>query len=485
MRQHDERQKQINPEGIPTKQQKYTTPRGLFAICKLPGGVFLCPQKKRAALYIRVSSEKQARHGYSLAEQEYDLRRYAEQQGYVLIGVYADEGTSARKALSRRRSLQWLLEDVQTGSIDIIVFKCLDRWFRNIADYYKFQEILDQYNVLWECTQENFNTTTTNGRLLLNLKLSIAQHESDQTGDRIRYIFDGHRREGKVITGQMPLGYRVGKDKRIHIDQRKAEMAREMFQFFLINRTVLGTTRMLREKYGYRKSDSSIGRTLQNRIYVGEYYGVKNFCPPLIDENTLIQVQKVFAGRTRYPRSGNIYLFTGLLRCPNCGKVLTPAYSHTKKRTYIYYVCRNYTHSDYPYKTYWREDRVESDLLDKLDHTLKRYRANVKKISYKEDTEKIQLSAESIRAKQARLQELYVEGMIPRVEFDARYSDLNTQIIALQPSKEMFLDYVKSIDNFREYYDALDKQARKTFWSTVLDQIRISSGKLLPFFRAF
>lgn len=75
--------------------------------------------------------------------------------------------------------------------------------------------------------------------------------------------------------------------------------------------------------------------------------------------------------------------------------------------------------------------------------------------------------------------------MIPRVEFDARYSDLNTQIIALQPSKETFLDYVKSIDNFREYYDALDKQARKTFWSTVLDQIRISSGKLLPVFRAF
>ena len=318
MRQHDERQKQINPEGIPTKQQKYTTPRGLFAICKLPGGVFLCPQKKRAALYIRVSSEEQARHGYSLAEQEYDLRRYAEQQGYVRIGVYADEGTSARKALSRRRSLQRLLEDVQTGSIDIIVFKCLDRWFRNIANYYKFQEILDQYNVLWECTQENFNTT--NGRLLLNLKLSIAQHESDQTGDRIRYIFDGHRREGKVITGQMSLGYRVGKDKRIHIDQRKAEMAREMFQFFLINRTVLGTTRMLREKYGYRKSDSSIGRTLQNRIYVGEYYGVKNFllgAPVTLEAETSTCLLDCCAAQTAAecsrqhtatPKSGRTYI---------------------------------------------------------------------------------------------------------------------------------------------------------------------------------
>ena len=97
----------------------------------------------------------------------------------------------------------------------------------------------------------------------------------------------------------------------------------------------------------------------------------------------------------------------------------------------------------------------------------------------------MQLSAESIRAKQARLQELYVEGMIPRAEFDARYSDLNTQIIALQPPKEPRLEYIKSIDNCREYYDALDKQARKTFWSNILDQIHISSDKLLPVFRTF
>ena len=165
--------------------------------------------KKRAALYIRVSSEEQARHGYSLAEQEYDLRRYAEQHGYSIVGLYADEGASARKALSRRKGLQRLLEDVQTDAIDIIVFKCLDRWFRNVRDYYVVQDILDQHGVLWECSQEKiFNTTTTNGRLMLNLKLSLAQHESDQTGDRIKYVFEGRLREGKAISGRFPIGYR-------------------------------------------------------------------------------------------------------------------------------------------------------------------------------------------------------------------------------------------------------------------------------------
>lgn len=72
--------------------------------------------KKRAALYIRVSTEEQAKHGYSLAEQAHDLRQYAEQHGYSIVGLYADEGASARKALSRRKGLQRLLEDVQTGA---------------------------------------------------------------------------------------------------------------------------------------------------------------------------------------------------------------------------------------------------------------------------------------------------------------------------------------------------------------------------------
>ena len=191
--------------------------------------------KKRAALYIRVSTEEQAKHGYSLAEQEHDLRQYAEQHGYIIIGIYADEGISARKALSRRKALQRLLDDVRTGVVNIIIFKCLDRWFRNVRDYYAVQDILDQHGVLWECSQEAlFNTTTTNGRLMLNLKLSLAQHESDQTGDRVRYIFEGRRRDGKVTSGAIPDGYMIDEDKHIQIDKHTAPMIRAMFRCFCL-----------------------------------------------------------------------------------------------------------------------------------------------------------------------------------------------------------------------------------------------------------
>ena len=443
--------------------------------------------QKRAALYIRVSTDEQARHGYSLSEQEYDLKQYADRQGYRVIGIYADEGISARKALSRRKGLQRLLEDVEADHVDIIIFKCLDRWFRNIADYYKVQEILDAHHVEWECSQEAiFNTTTTNGKLMLNLKLSLAQHESDQTGDRVRYVFDGRRRDGRVTSGSIPAGYVIDKDKRIQIDERTAPMVREMFRYFVVHRTILGTQRMLREKYGYKRSDSTVGRALQNRLYIGEYHGIKKFCTPLIDEGTFAQAQKVFEGRTRFPRSGNIYMFTGLLHCPSCGRILTPAYRRTRQKVYIYYVCRNSTHGDCPYKTRWREDRIESILLDALEHGLEKYKADIKKAPQTEE-ETQEPPIEELRVKQERLKELYVEGLIPREEFDMRYNDLNVQISSLRPPNEISLVYFKtvSVGDLHEYYTALDKPARKELWSRVLDQVRVSGNVLIPVFRAF
>lgn len=445
--------------------------------------------QKRTALYIRVSTDEQARHGYSLTEQEYDLKQYAERQGYKVIGIYADEGVSARKALSRRKGLQRLLEDVEADHIDIIVFKCLDRWFRNIADYYKVQEILDAHHVEWECSQESlFNTTTTNGRLMLNLKLSIAQHESDQTGDRVKYIHEGLKRVGRVITGHMPLGYRIGEDKRIKVDENSVPIVRAAFEYFVVHKTVLGTFRMMRAKYGYSKTEGSVGRMLQNRIYLGEYYGVKDFCPALIDEGIFARAQKVFAGRTRHHSSGMIYLFGGLLRCPECGRLLTPRNRTLNNKVCTYYTCRDHTHGrDCPHKTYWREDRVEAALLSSLGEELRWYLADIKKVTRKSDDAQFGVTVADLRAKQARLKELYIAGLVDRSEFDVRHSNLDAQIAALRPRPDVSIAYLETVaaSDFSERYLKLDKKARKIFWSRILDQVQLTSGAPKPVFRAF
>ena len=127
--------------------------------------------KRAAFFYIRVSTDEQARHDYFLGEQVSDLKSYAERKNNSVVDVYADEEVSARKTISRRKELQRLLRDVENNLLDVIIIKCLDRWFRNVADFYKVQEILTNHKVDWECTQEEYNTSTTQGRLMLNLNL--------------------------------------------------------------------------------------------------------------------------------------------------------------------------------------------------------------------------------------------------------------------------------------------------------------------------
>ena len=99
---------------------------------------------KRVALYIRVSTEEQARHGLSLEEQRKSLEAYAAQHKFAIVGVYEDAGISARKPYKKRPALLRLLDDCKAGKIDVILFIKLDRWFRNVGNYYAVQDILDQ-----------------------------------------------------------------------------------------------------------------------------------------------------------------------------------------------------------------------------------------------------------------------------------------------------------------------------------------------------
>lgn len=154
---------------------------------------------KRAALYIRVSTDEQAREGYSLQAQKDNLIKYVKENNYAIVDIYADEGISARKSYKKRKEFMRMLEDVKANKIDIILFIKLDRYFRNIGDYYKTQEILDQFKVGWKATLENYDTTTANGRFYVNIRLSMAQDEADRTSERIKFVFDNKVKKEKLF----------------------------------------------------------------------------------------------------------------------------------------------------------------------------------------------------------------------------------------------------------------------------------------------
>ena len=132
----------------------------------------------RVALYIRVSGEEQKMHGLSLEAQQERLEKFARERGWLIVGVYIDAAKTARKHLHKRTEFQRMIEAVKRNEIDILLFCRLDRWFRSVADYYKIMEILHDHNCEWLTTDEEYDTTSANGRLYINVKLSIAQNSS-------------------------------------------------------------------------------------------------------------------------------------------------------------------------------------------------------------------------------------------------------------------------------------------------------------------
>ena len=163
---------------------------------------------ERCAIYIRVSTAEQMMHGKSLEAQKQYLTNYAKEHNMTVVGVYADEGKTARKELKKRKAIHSLLEDVKAGKIDVIIFWRIDRWFRNLSDFYKVQEVLDDNNVHWISTSEpGINMETRDGRLQLNVVLSIGQNEVDTTSERIKFVNEASIRQRKLIFGDANMGY--------------------------------------------------------------------------------------------------------------------------------------------------------------------------------------------------------------------------------------------------------------------------------------
>ena len=167
----------------------------------------------RVAAYPRVSTEEQRRRGLSIDAQIEALQAWADERHLKIVGFYNDAGNSARKSYNKRPAMVRLLDDVKAGKIDLIIFTKLDRWFRNIAEYYKVQEILDAHHVQWKTVFEDYDTTTASGRLKINIMLSVAQDEADRDSERIKDVLDSKRGRLEPVTGHLPPGYII-KDKK-------------------------------------------------------------------------------------------------------------------------------------------------------------------------------------------------------------------------------------------------------------------------------
>ena len=361
-------------------------------------------------IYERVSSEEQAKHGYSLDAQHEALTEFCKKHDHVILGEYRDEGISARKPYTKRPAMLQLLQDVETIKPDMILFTKLDRWFRNIKEYYKVQDILDRNKVDWKAINEEYDTSTASGRLYVNIKLSIAQDEADRTSERIKDVQGQLVAQGKVLGGRPPFGYKI-EDKHLVFGD-DIHIVKDAIDHYMLHQSTKATCRYLNDKYGLAFTHTRLREMFKATTLKGAYRDNPNFCEPLISADEWDKLQDLVRKNIKYA-THRTYLFSGLIRCPRCGKNMSGCCFGWGK----YYRCKDNGLHICDYTRTINESKLEQWLLDNVEEDFK-VQVTMKPRQKKEDPKKY-------KDRLKRLNEMYLLGNIDQDEYKAKSAEDN------------------------------------------------------------
>jgi len=308
--------------------------------------------KRRCAIYTRKSSEEGLEQDFnSLDAQREACEAYVGSQkseGWVALNDRYDDGGISGGTLERP-ALKRLIADIEAGAIDIVVVYKIDRLSRSLMDFAKLVEIFERNNVTFVSITQSFSTTTSMGRLTLNILLSFAQFERELSGERIRDKIAASRKRGLWMGGWTPFGYRV-ESRKLVIVEAEAKVVRSIFQRFITLRsaTLLARelqTKDIRNRNGRLWDKGSIYKLLANRVYVGEAVHKGTAYPgeheAIIDRRTWDRAHAIIRNsphkRATTARAKTPALLKGLI-FDSDGNAMSPAHTRRRGKHYRYYV---------------------------------------------------------------------------------------------------------------------------------------------------
>lgn len=419
--------------------------------------------KKRVAKYKRVSSTEQKLHGLSIAAQDRELNNWAEKNDVIFVGDYSDEGIPASR--TNRPALLRLLEDVKSGKIDLIVFTKLDRWFRSVSQYYKIQEVLDSHNVRWNAVLEDYNTETADGQFKVNIMLSVAQNEIGRTSERIKTVFNYKLANKQALTGAQPYGYIIGPDKRPIIDPEREHIVKTIYKEFLDTHKLRHTFRAAKE-LDPAITYKMVTHLLKSDKYTGYYKDIPDYYPPYINYSKFLEIQELLNKNIK-ESTRRVYMFTGLIHCPSCGKVLGGGYT-SPQAGYGYYMYRCNGHRvdrKCDFKNIVNEAKVEKQLLK----TIKLEMQNREIIAHEVPEEQEPVDVDEIESQMNRLNTLFLKGRISEDAYESAYSELENILKTAGDEKEKSQseNIILSAD-FETLYEEMSKEEKRLFWRGII-----------------
>lgn len=337
------------------------------------------PSLRRCAIYTRKSTEEGLEQDFNSLDAQreacysYILSQKAE--GWTALNDHYDDGGFSGGNVDRP-ALKRLMEDIQAGKVHIVVVYKIDRLTRSLMDFAKLVEVFDRHGVMFVSVTQSFNTTTSMGRLTLNVLLSFAQFEREVTGERIRDKFAASKKKGMWMGGSVPLGYQV-KDRALVPHLRDAGIVKKIFQMYMDATGILGLKEHL-ELAGYKTqkgcffSRGGLYSLLTNPIYIGKVRHKKQVYdglhPAIVSMDLWESVQKKLVENPEgqgQKRVSHGFLLQGILYSED-GVLYTPVFTSKKSQLYRYYVSRNkFEGKKYPVRRYPAQE-VEDFVVQSL-----------------------------------------------------------------------------------------------------------------------
>ena len=398
-------------------------------------------EKKKCGLYMRVSTEDQAREGFSLPEQKERLESFCKFKGYEIIDYYEDAGISAKTG-NHRPEFERLKNDIKAKKINTIVALKLDRITRSIYDWENLMTFLDENDAYLDCVNDEINTTSANGKMISRLLMSVSKNEIERTSERTKIGLAGAIKSGH-IPHVAPLGYKH-EDKRLVIDYSTKDVVVRIFDLYYNGYSYQKISNLFNEEKVLGKDnwrDSTIVTILENEIYKGDFVHGKRTKNPTYYEDVVepiiskemwadCQVQKKKNSRS-YQRTLT-YLYLQKLKCPKCNRILGGK-ATTKKngKTYFYYYCNDC-------KVQFKESLINEyfeqfiDELTEYDSVVNQFFLPMIKQKFDEPKEQLEKEINNQKNKLERIKKAYINGAFELKEYNEEKKIVENAITELE-----------------------------------------------------
>ena len=467
-------------------------------------------ENKIAGLYIRVSTEDQAREGFSLKEQEKRLRTMCEYKVYKVYKVYKiykDSGISAKTG-NYRPAFEELLQDIKDKKCNTIVVLKLDRLTRSVYDWENILKFLEENDAYLDCANDDINTTNANGKMISRILTSVSQQEIERTSERTKVGLSGAIKEGH-IPARAPLGYKHI-EKKLVPDQLTKDIVIRIYNLYFEGKSYYNIATIFNEEQILGKTnwkDTGILRIISNEVYKGDYiHGKRTSHPtyykdvvePIISkemwDNCQVQKKK---NQKNYMRT-QTYIFLQKLKCPKCGRILAGGASHKIKsdKWYFYYRCENCKNNIHEDKI---EDKIKILLADILeyDNVVNEFFLPVLKSKVDNPKEQLEKELKSLNNKKERIRKAYIDELFTEEDFkqeskiiENQIEMINSKLLENSQAEQLnfttedillkrdmdFINKVKlpiSYYAFNDNWDLLDRDTRADIVMRYIDDIEL------------